>query len=252
MNIDARCPDWIAANPAAWSAMETGGNWESLPESADCMEWIPHWCDDCECWHECWHGIGWEVEGGSVVMSEWTCDSDGNWDSDCATLYREDPEYCDTAVDRLLQDSTRAYLRYAEHVAKTGDDPLGQFYVRTRIEGKEKWQVRFRAAIGGAVLVGARRNGRGEWSRGGDGCPRGLLEFLELASRGGNRVFRFGGSMDELRQLAESDDNCDVQRDSRYLKMVVTIDANRPRSESAIRRDLKRAARRSLAIMGRS
>lgn len=256
VNNKAQYPEWMESIPEAMEAIESGGNWNSSDGALSITEMML-FCpfrDDNDEWEESHIGYEWIVEDGRVWVQETYLDNCGDIDYGERRAFDEDPGWCDTLCDEQGKDSDKANRGYEEYVAKTGDDPLGQFYVRTRIEAKQKWQVRFSNSIGGPVLFGARRNGRGEWSHSGEGCPQGLLEFLELEQRNPTGVHRFTGEggMDTLCCWAVSDERVKFQRDSRYLKMMVTIDANRPRSESAIRRDLKRAARRSLATMGRS
>jgi len=134
--VQKRCPDWMEDVPEAVEAMNNEGDWEFTPCSIEEMMWMPYYCDEksCQCWHESWAGYGWEIEKGKVLMTEWTCDSDGDWDCGYATYYTEDPDYCEKGWDRLSEDSIKAEESYLADVKETKEDPLGYWLSEERFQ----------------------------------------------------------------------------------------------------------------------
>ena len=161
-----------------------------------------------------------------------------------------------------------AWKEYGEYVARTGLDPLSEYFVPRTYKRKVRYTVEFRNSIGGAYLCRWRRGARGAWTL---AMPDKLLaDAFSLYStfgadpgeitrrcledhdpQTGKRTYL---RMAELEKLALEDERCKVtvpRGMGRYpalhmrwfhLLWEETVD----RSPAAIARDLKRLAKRRL------
>jgi hypothetical protein len=177
-------------------------------------------------------------------LSNYWSHSDGTYTVDNYADGDHDP--CDGVPDHA--EVQKAWREYNADCVKTGADPLSQFGVTRSTTRRRLWQVRFNNSIIGAVFAGARRRGRGEWIRNAEDIPADVREYLALKRL--NNVHWIYDSMNppggpskyrELEELIESDESCRRQR-SNHLMFMVDIDEITPRSEQAIRRDIRKSA----------
>jgi hypothetical protein len=190
----------------------------------DIITSIPWNCgnsDGCNVgWHKSTYWIDDEVETG-CTFDEY---SDGDHDQ------------CQQSDLPTPEDEQTAWDKYRQHVAATGNDPLGEYGVETTTKTSQTWEVAFRNSIGGVLCCWGRRNRRGPHVRP-DDLPDQVRDYLCLVRReGAARNYYFPEGMTQLkREVAE--EGCRVIRDRSYLRFVVKVEVSTPRTESAIRRD---------------
>lgn len=195
----------------------------------DILTSVPWHCgnsDGCNVgWHRATYWIDDEAETG------YTCDnySDGGHDP----------------VDKddlpTPEDETAAWDKYRQHVADTGDDPLGEYLVETATKTTQTWEVAFRNSIGGTMCCWGRRNRRGKYLRP-DEFPPAVRDYLLLEPRpGGAHNYFYPEGLEKLK-VDVAEEGCKVIRDRAHFRFVVKVEIETPRSESAIRRDLIHAA----------
>lgn len=123
---------------------EPGGVYE--PETAEAFDWFPYYCKDCDTYHNMWAGYGFENVGGEIMVTEWTCDGDGDWVCDGGFPLEE----FDARQDQAAKESIICANDYYEFVAETGTDPLGEFF---SVKSVEDLKTRARAAINAPVAL---------------------------------------------------------------------------------------------------
>ena len=197
---------------------------------------MPWQCGDRDCEHK-WHMSCYSYceDSGNLLVSDY---ADGDWQDGC------DYELpCDEEI-------TQAWHSYAAHVVKTGEDPLDVYYVEYSRKTQQKWQIRMKLSIVGVVLLGCRRNSRGDWHR---NPPKELVEFM-----GWKQVRDGGWHLDE--DLYERAEYCDLlrkegkdwtpQRSKAYeFKGIAHISVQIDRPDNRVRQDLRRVARKDLKRM---
>ena len=192
---------------------------------------IPWHCgnsDGCSVgWHRATYWIDDEVETG------YTCDNYTDGDHD--------------PVDKddlpTPEDEQTAWGEYQQHVAATGDDPLGEYWVATTTTATQTWEIAFRNSIGGVICCWGRRNRRGPHVRA-DDLPEQVRDYLGLVRRGGEaRNYYYPEGMKRLK-LDVAEEGCRVIRDRSHFRFILKVEVSTPRTESAIRRDLVAAARK--------
>jgi hypothetical protein len=201
----------------------------------------PWHCGDRDCgWHQATY---WTTVSGFSLTSS----SDDDHE-DCEEGDLPSPE----EVDAAWED-------YRKHVATTGDDPLGQYVVRGTYNRRARFVAEFRNGIGGAIFCRWRR-GRGAWSF---GPPPALLrDYLHLVDdfaaaapafrrwvlkdydpeTGKRENYAFA----ELLDMAAADENVTkiTRPERRFVRVHLLLEERVPRSESAMRRELRRMAGR--------
>lgn len=158
MRLSALSPDQLAdlsLPDAALAALAAHTEWEYTPDSVAFGNEHASWCDDCTTWHRSWSVFGLRLDTDGVL---WTTihsvDTDGDWD-----LSDEVPYSPDDAP--FVEDATAAeqsWKDYAAFVARTGDDPLDNYWVSRPKARVTRWRVTF-AEEGGAVVVREARRG---------------------------------------------------------------------------------------------
>ncbi len=183
----------------AQKALKNGTTWERSPESAEECSPFVSWCDDCETYHLDYYGFGERVEDGTAYLTVHSCDMDGNWEYENEAEIGT-PEATALEAEYGYDASRPGWLAYLQHVAETGQDPIGEFPTSER-KVKRKWQVRLGAWIGqkklGLLLIGARRNSRGEWLAG-EKLPQYVRDYLTLKQSGVRWYCEDVKSVDEL------------------------------------------------------
>ena len=190
---------------------------------------IPWQCGDKDCadcaqqWHMSHYTL--DEQDGSVLTS--SPYGDGDWEPDDGPLPTFEEEV----------EANREYLRF---VADTGEDPLGEIAVRSTRRVRQRWQVRFRQSVAGAVLVGARRRRGQQWTQ---EVPGHVAQFLDLEHVGGLLRAR-EKKFNDYASTVEGCEDCKVQRDRPgFLKFTVTVEHDLPRPADAVRRERIRIAR---------
>jgi hypothetical protein len=136
-----------------------------------------------------------------------------------------------------LEQVMRDWRAYYEDVARTGSDPLGQFAVSVSRTQRERWQFRFAArAVVGIVLVTARRAGR---TYAPNDLPAHVREYLMLRIDAYGRAFV--GDFATWAEFATAVLDGHGRPVRPHVWWTDTLDA--PRSDAAVRRDLRRLAR---------
>lgn len=128
----------------------------------------------------------------------------------------------------------KAWREYHQHVADTGDDPLGEFAVARERTMKERWEFRFAPSVMGYILIAARRNRNPIAAV---DLPPHVCEYLNLDSK--RRVLQDFVPADGAVRFLELFPNprkWNVQHISRKIA----------RNLALLARDLKRAARRAM------
>jgi hypothetical protein len=172
---------------------------------------IPSYCDDCETWHK--HFV-WAYDDGSYSI----CDSDGDHES----IEQEDVP--------SVEEHDRQWEEYRQWVLEYGKDPLGQFYVRHVAKTKERWQFRFIKTLVGPRLSDARR-AKHAYTQ--SDLPEHIKSFLNLDSSGKLGDF---ASWEELIKVLP-----DIKADRWF---TAHIEYDKPRKETVIARELRKAALR--------
>lgn len=151
-----------------------GPEFEMQPEFA-CGDWWYEYCDDCDTYHKSAYEKVYTVTEGSIEEIIWTCDEDGNWETVESTAL-DDPDY----EERTKWYSCEAWIEnqrnYLQHVAETGDDPCGEFFVKRSEKIEEKWSVRV-FDVGVGVEVRSVRKDNGPWTI---EIPEHIREYLML------------------------------------------------------------------------
>lgn len=176
-------------------------------------------CGDKDCAAQ-WHQRNfWAYSDGSFSVDEY---GDG------------DHEDCDESDLPTNDEINASWREYAQHVVQTGQDPLGNYYVRSQRTERQAWAFRFGPSIVGPVLLQARRGRRVVPA---SELPEHVRQYLGL-HQDGKRMEGFG-SWDEfaaaLGGLAPGRWHCD------------TLEHKTPRNPEAIARELRAAVRRHLA-----
>lgn len=216
---------------------------------SDIILTIPRRCDDRDCSME-WHKADYFLrEDGSYGIDPY---ADGGNES----------------VDESEIPSTDEYVAawddYHQSVAETGEDPLEEFCFRQDYKRKERYTLQFRNSIGGAFLCRWKR-GRGEWSA--STPPEAVVGYMFLddwppnhntvnrrpikdsAPQPDGTLKRTYYKLNEFLDLARADEHVHrVTRRGLFHNIHITLEVRVPRKDTAIKRELKRRAKR----LGRS
>lgn len=158
-------------------------------------------------------------------------------------------EPCSAAdAKRIIAETPSWWDEYGAWVAETGEDPLGNYWGVTRvIKRRCRVQMHVRAAIGrGLICTHFRRNNRRLLPK---DAPRGLLEWALLKRKGGVYATDWKTYDAMLEDLSGSDDvRIRLKKTRKGVIIGATISSvaewDEPRDDEAIRRDLKKAARK--------
>ncbi len=200
--------------------------------------YIPWRCDDEDCPAQ-WHMEA--IEADETAIGEWLWDShcDGDW------------QPCDAEDVPSPEEARLAWKSYIEYVAETGDDPLGNFNVPVQFKRLTRWQVRFKRWIGSkdkGLIVTARRNGKGPWSRGRD-LPQFVQEYLCIDESHSPDGYLIATDLAGLHSIAQTSDALTIQPkkcNSMTVQGWVTIGEYVDRQENAIRNERRGLARDAL------
>jgi len=198
MLLSSLSPDQLAdlALPAeALAALASHTEWEYTPDSVEFGNEHVEWCDDCDTYHKSWSVFGLRLDAeGRLWNTQYTVDTDGNWDFVDETPYT--PDNAAYAADADI--AKHGWLDYAAHVAESGKDPLNNYWVSPRgsTDRITRWRVTFGEQGGKVVVRGAQRGTRSYTPA---QLPAPVREFLCLT--GENEVEGFG-SLNALRAQA--------------------------------------------------
>lgn len=168
------------------------------------------------------------------------CDGDDCPDGWHIASYAHDEngEPCDSLPND--DEIAAANADYFEHVAITGKDPLSLFAIERDYRRSAVWQIRAVAGSAG-IRVSVRRNGRGRWLHRRE-IPAYVQEFLCL-----NHAGKMHDGISDLSTLVKQARGVRWGKPGRHSHIVrigwVRIEERVHRKNSAIRRDLRRAAR---------
>lgn len=158
MRLSSLSPDQLAdlfLPDAALAALAAHTEWEYTPDSVECGNEHAEECDGCGGWHRSWSVFGLRLDADGVLWNTvHDVDADGNWDFAYEVPYSPDdaPFVGDaTAAEQSWKD-------YAAFVARTGDDPLDNYWVSRPKARVTRWRVTF-AEEGGTVVVREARRG---------------------------------------------------------------------------------------------
>ena len=141
----------------ALAALAAHTEWEYSPDSVDGATAHAD-CDDCATWHQSWSVFGLRLDAdGTLWSTQHTADTDGDWSFVDETPYN----LGDAAYAADADAAERSWLDYAAHVARTGDDPLDNYWVaRGPTTRATRWRVTFGEQGGKVVVREARRGTR--------------------------------------------------------------------------------------------
>jgi len=142
----------------AVKALADGTAWVDQPDTTELSDAWPYRCDSDSCgqeWHKRYLVSGWEIHDRRLVHFIHECDVDGEWEV-YDSMDVDAPGYEQWYADNLGHEAyTRAWLDYAAHVAKTGDDILGNYNVQRN--HREAWTVKAIQDSDGVKFAGAHR-----------------------------------------------------------------------------------------------
>jgi hypothetical protein len=160
-------------------ALNNNGTWEYQPETIECGNWNPYWCDDCETWHQNWYMTGYRIEDGIMYEVIHSCDSDGNWEIE--DEYDVDDEDYERWNNQYAYEQTeQAATAYREWVAENGEDPLGEFYLDSNEKVKYLVVVRYQ---NGFHFHAAKPVDDEDWQHDETKLPERLQDFLQLSGK---------------------------------------------------------------------
>jgi hypothetical protein len=193
---------------------------------------IPWQCGDKDCAQQ-WHLANYWVDPSSDTGYTVDLYSDGDHD-DCA------PEDVPS-----FEEQDDAWARYWIHVMATGEDVLHQCMVKREITRKARWAFGLQARPHGVVLTWARQGNRVYKPGKFDTMPRHVIDYLNVDVDNG---YLCGiESMDDLLDgRAASGYSAPAARDGDTVAIVDEIEHKVPRSEDAIRRDVRAIAARAV------
>lgn len=182
----------------------------------DIVATVPYPCDDTECPYQ-WHLIHYCLhKDGSYTQ----CNEDGDhtpWDEA-------------NVPDPTKQ--TELWNVYFDFVRETGTDPLREFKLPNRKTTWHRWQARIRQRLGGLMVTGVRRRGRGPWLPLRQASAP-VLEYLKPVK-----------DYADLDQLIADIDDPYVRRNPLEMWLTFTVqEPGRPWSEDRLAAWLRRQAR---------
>jgi len=151
-------------------------------------------------------------------------------------------------VDMIPSDDEYkdAWASYYNHIASTGDDPLGVLCVDVLATQTHTWQARFQNWVGnrphGVAFLGARRRGRGPWLRAAD-LPEEVIEYLGIQPVNTRKGIWVNPDYHNTREMAKE---VTPQR-GHGLMFTFTVSETRSRSGAVVRRERRREAREAIA-----
>jgi len=194
-------------------------------------------CGDSDClfgWHK---ESFWHYEDGTWTVDRYT---DGNH------------QKCEPEDVPTWEQEEAAWVRYAEDVAETGEDPLSVFTVERTYKRTARWEFQYTPSILGMILVSARKGDRGPSVKTGH-LPETVRDCSGAGEEAqGRYVFlgwegpdgKINKSRDGLLLAIVHDDDARLTSEARGLRFTYPIERTVYRKETAITRDLKAAAKR--------
>lgn len=217
----------------ALAALAAHEEWEYTPDVSGGSEHAD-WCDDCDSWHKTWSVFGLRLDAdGTLWTTQYTVDTDGDWDLADETLYASD----DAGFLADAEAAEVSWQVYAAFVVRTGEDPLNNYWVASRSPRATRWRVTF-AEEGGTVVVREVRRGARAYAL--DTLPAEVRTYLCLES--GATVVGID-SLDVLRAQAAEVRWLRGRNDVAEIRVQV-LPVSRP---ATIRAAKRAAARRALA-----
>jgi len=189
---------------------------------------VPEACGERDCpvgWHIAHY---WAYSDGTFSV----CDSDGNHGD------------VDESDIPSFEDQEAAWYAYAQHVAETGEDPIGEYLVPTTRTVRERYRATFRQSILGPVLVRVRRRYRDVPLR---DLPPYLTDYLNVQRKSPNSQWVFNGDWEQLVTVIPGKRPADT---SYQVSFDVTVENLKPRPDATVRRERRRIATRHLKTGG--
>jgi hypothetical protein len=132
-------------------------------------------------------------------------------------------------------EQDQLWREYAQHVAATGEDPIGEYMVKREITRRERWTFQFSNSICGMLLVKASRNGIVFAPK---DLPKHVREYAAVT-----RVIGRGPAAG-CAHVSWQKGDVKLTRNGRITE---TLDHRIPRKAADIRRELQARARKHLA-----
>ena len=188
----------------------------------DIIASIPYCCGESDCPQQ-WHMTHyWIYDDGSYSL----CDCDGNH------------EGCEADDVPTHREIIAAWNEYNEYVIETGRDPLCEFSVRRHRKCRQRYTAWFQRIDLGWVLCRLRR-GRVDLSV--HDVAEEVCEYLHLVHTKSG-AYRTAISLKEFGECEEVTLLSSYER----CRASFVLEPEVPRSASAVAKDLRKAARRSL------
>ena len=173
-------------------------------------------CGDKDC------KVQWHKSNYWIDTDGYTVDTYGDGD-------HESIEECDLPS---MEEVDRSWRNYAAYVARTGTDPLQEYFVKHVVRVRERWHFRFNDSIVGPVLLGARRAGRSySWRT----LPDHVKRYLHIKDSPRIHDFESWQAFVDV-----------VPRVRPKTWLVFSIEHDWPRNPAIVSRDLRRLARRRI------
>lgn len=137
--------------PEALDALAAGREWELTPDSIEGADADVYWCDDCRTHHMNWSVWGLRLDADGTLYETLTLvDSDGNWE------FSEEFPYGEFDHDEEREATRARWRSYAEHVVRTGRDPVGEFSMGSRKTVTATYVAQFNNSIVGPKVIRVR------------------------------------------------------------------------------------------------
>jgi hypothetical protein len=135
-------------------ALAAGQEWEYTPDSIEGADADVYWCDDCGngTYHMNWSVWGLRLDADGVLYETLTLvDTDGNWD------FADESPYGEFDHDKEHEEVRNHWRSYAQWVALTGLDPVGEFSSFGHTLTRTIYTVQFASSIVGPRVVRVRK-----------------------------------------------------------------------------------------------
>ena len=222
MNLKTLTPEALAGlylPDEALAALGLEQEWEYTPDSIECADADCHYCDDCDTYHMTWSVWGLRLDAdGTLYETLTSVDTDGDWS------FVDEYPYGEFEHDKEREQIRLRWRSYAQWVARTGKDPLGEFSSRETRTAKRTFVVRFSDSIVGPKVTGVRPI-KGKYAP--------LSEQSE-------EVKRFLSDLHEFKSVEDLHERAWGLSWKGYHRAEITLDF--PRAERATKAAIKRRA----------
>lgn len=140
------------------------------------------------------------------------------------------------------EEDTKAWSEYAQHVIEAGEDPLSEYTVSYYTLVIEHWRLEIHKSLSRPTIAIASRNNRRVAL---EELPQHVRDYMTVAPSQNPRLLQLNTAWEELIDCPE------VTPHKRWPDIIAIakfeLKHKKPRKDSAIRRDITAAAKRSLA-----